>query len=48
VPAKRGLPSTLKMRHDRHYVEELSSLRGAPVGRMILIDRLEPNPLQPG
>ncbi len=47
MPAKRGLPSTLKMRHDRHYVEELSSLRGAPVGRMISIDRLEPNPQQP-
>ncbi len=44
---KRGLPTTLKMRHDRHYVEELSSRSGAPVGRMISIDRLEPNPNQP-
>jgi len=35
------------MRHDRHYVEELSSRSGAPVGRMIAIDRLEPNPQQP-
>jgi ParB family transcriptional regulator, chromosome partitioning protein len=35
------------MRHDRHYVEELSSLRGTPIGRMIAIDRLEPNPNQP-
>jgi ParB family chromosome partitioning protein len=35
------------MRHDRHYVEELASLRGAPIGRMIAIDRLEPNPKQP-
>ncbi len=36
------------MRHDRHYVEELSSaFRGAAVGRMITLDRLEPNPLQP-
>lgn len=43
----RGLPTTLKMRHDRHYVEELSSRSGAPVGRMISIDRLEPNPQQP-
>src|SRR5215510_12945067 len=34
------------MRHDRHYVEELSS-RGATVGRMIALDRLEPNPQQP-
>jgi ParB family transcriptional regulator, chromosome partitioning protein len=35
------------MRHDRHYVEELSSLRGTPIGRMIALDRLEPNPNQP-
>lgn len=47
MPIKRGLPSTLKMRHDRHYVEELSSQHGAPIGRMIPADRLEPNPQQP-
>ncbi len=35
------------MRHDRHYVEELSSFRGAAIGRMIPLDRLEPNPQQP-
>jgi ParB family transcriptional regulator, chromosome partitioning protein len=45
--SRRGLPTTLKMRHDRHYVEELSSRSGAPVGRMIPLDRLEPNPHQP-
>ncbi len=44
---KRGLPSNLKMRHDVHFVEELSSRTGAPVGRMIPIDRLDPNPQQP-
>src|SRR5262249_2977822 len=37
----------LKMRHDRHYVEELSSFRGAAIGRMIPLERLEPNPQQP-
>lgn len=47
MSVKRGLPTTLKMRHDRHYVEELASLRGAPIGRMLPIDRLEPNPQQP-
>lgn len=47
MPAKRGLPATLKMRHDRHYVEELASGRGTPIGRMIPIERLEPNPKQP-
>jgi len=47
VSTKRGLPTTLKMRHDRHYVEELASRSGAPIGRMISIERLEPNPQQP-
>lgn len=47
MPIKRGLPSTLKMRHDRHYVEELASQRGAPIGKMIAIEKLEPNPQQP-
>jgi len=47
VSTKRGLPNTLKMRHDRHYVEELASRSGAPIGRMISIERLEPNPQQP-
>lgn len=47
MPAKRGLPTTLKMRHDRHYVEELAVQRGGPIGRMVSLDRLEPNPAQP-
>lgn len=47
MTTKRGLPATLKMRHDVHYVEELAARSGAPVGRMIPIDRLETNPKQP-
>jgi ParB family transcriptional regulator, chromosome partitioning protein len=47
VSKKTGLPLALKMRHDFHYVDELSSRSGAPVGRMIPIDRLELNPEQP-
>ncbi len=35
------------MRHEAHYVEDLWQRTGAPVGRMIPIDRLEPNPAQP-
>jgi ParB family transcriptional regulator, chromosome partitioning protein len=47
VSKKSGLPITVKMRHDFHYVDELSVRTGAPVGRMISIDRLEVNPDQP-
>lgn len=44
---KRGLPSTVRMRHDEHYVEALASSAGAPVGRMVAIEHVEPNPEQP-
>jgi ParB family chromosome partitioning protein len=42
-----GLPVTLKMRHDAHYVESLTSYSGAAVGRMIPVDQIRPNPEQP-
>ncbi len=45
--SKRGLPTGLQMRHDAHYVEELSQHQPAPVGRMIALDKLDPNPEQP-
>lgn len=46
--SKRGLPGNFKLRHDAHYVEQLTSRSaGAPVGRMIPIDKLAPNPNQP-
>jgi ParB family chromosome partitioning protein len=35
------------MRHDEHYVEALSSSAGSPIGRMIPIDQIDPNPNQP-
>jgi len=47
VSKRIGLPVTLKMRHDAHYVEQLTSFSGAAVGRMIPIDKVRPNPEQP-
>ena len=44
---KRGLPQTVRMRHDEHYVEALTSSAGAPIGRIAPIDQLDPNPNQP-
>ncbi|MCC7007838.1 MAG: ParB/RepB/Spo0J family partition protein [Acidobacteria bacterium] len=38
---------TLKMRHDEHYVEALASSAGSPIGRLVPIDRVDPNPDQP-
>src|SRR5262245_48617 len=47
VSKRIGLPVTLKMRHDAHYVESLTSYSGAAVGRMIRLDQIRPNPEQP-
>jgi ParB family transcriptional regulator, chromosome partitioning protein len=47
VSRRLGLPVTLKMRHDAHYVETLTSYSGASIGRMIPIDKIRPNPDQP-
>jgi ParB family chromosome partitioning protein len=35
------------MRHDEHYVEALAASAGAPIGRFVPIDRIDPNPHQP-
>jgi ParB family chromosome partitioning protein len=47
VSKRIGLPVTLKMRHDAHYVESLTSYSGAAIGRMIPVDQIRPNPDQP-
>ena len=44
---RRGLPETISMRHDEHYVEALAASAGAPIGRMIPIELIDPNPNQP-
>lgn len=45
--SKRGLPSGIRMRHDAHYVEELASHQATPIGRLIGLEHLDPNPEQP-
>ena len=35
------------MRHDEHYVEALAASAGTPVGRLLPIDLIDPNPNQP-
>lgn len=44
--SKRGLPNTVQMRHDLHYVEELAR-SNRPIGKILPIDKIEPNPEQP-
>ena len=44
---RRGLPHSIAMRHDEHYVEALAASAGTPIGRLIPIDQIDPNPEQP-
>src|SRR5689334_21853336 len=44
---KRGLPERKAMRHDSHYVEELTRRSGRHIGSMIPLDMIEPNSEQP-
>jgi ParB family chromosome partitioning protein len=44
---KRGLPVRVKMRHDTHFVEELTARHETPVGKMVPLSAIEPDPNQP-
>src|SRR3989442_8108584 len=44
---KRGLPERATMRHDAHFVEELTRRSGRHVGSMIPLSLIEPNAEQP-
>src|SRR5437868_3658359 len=45
--SKRGLPERSLMRHDSHYVEELTKRSGRSIGTIIPISMIEANPDQP-
>ena len=47
MPKMSGLPPSVKMRHDAHYVETLIAPGGEPIGRLVSIDQVDPNPNQP-
>jgi len=47
VSRPTGLPDAMRMRHDSHFVEEITAQRSESIGRMIDVRRIEPNPHQP-
>jgi ParB family transcriptional regulator, chromosome partitioning protein len=47
VAKRAGLPVTIRMRHDEHYVDSLTGPAVTPIGRMVSIDLVDPNPDQP-
>jgi ParB family transcriptional regulator, chromosome partitioning protein len=46
-PRRIGLPETLRMRHDPHFVDQLGRPSGVPIGRLIPTEDIDPNPDQP-
>lgn len=42
-----GLPSSLRMRHDSHFIDQLGRAAGSPIGQMIPLEDIDPNPNQP-
>lgn len=46
-PRRIGLPVSVRMRHDTHFVDQLSHPEGEAIGRLIPIEDIEPNPGQP-
>jgi len=47
VSSKRGLPERSLMRHDSHYVEELTKRSGRSIGMILPLGMIEANPDQP-
>ena len=46
-PRRIGLPDTIRMRHDTHFVDQLVRPGAEVVGRLIPIEDIDPNPNQP-
>ena len=44
--SKRGLPTSVQMRHDSHYVDEIAT-SARTIGKTIQIHLIAPNPEQP-
>lgn len=44
---RAGLPSSLRMRHDSHFIDQLGRAAGSPIGQLIPIEDIDPNPNQP-
>lgn len=44
---RRGLPSRVRMRHEPHFVEELAARPSDPVGEMLPLGSITPDPRQP-
>lgn len=44
---RSGLPTSVRMRHDSHFIDQLGRPAGAPIGQSIPVEDIDPNPNQP-
>lgn len=44
---RKGLPQQVKMRHNHHFVDELTARHETPVGKFVALAEIEPDPSQP-
>lgn len=44
---RAGLPTSVRMRHDSHFIDQLGRPGGAPIGQSIPVEDIDPNPNQP-
>jgi len=47
IGRRKGLPQRVKMRHNHHFVDELTARNETPVGKMVPLAEVEPDPAQP-
>jgi ParB family chromosome partitioning protein len=46
-PRRIGLPTTVRMRHDTHFVDQLVRPSGESIGQVVPLEEIAPNPDQP-
>jgi ParB family transcriptional regulator, chromosome partitioning protein len=44
---RRGLPQRVKMRHGTHFVDELAARSETPIGKLVPLSEIDPDPHQP-
>lgn len=47
ISRRRGLPERVRMRHSHHFVDELAARHETPIGKLVPLSEIEPDPSQP-
>ena len=47
IGRRKGLPERVKMRHGTHFVDELAARSETPIGKLVPLSEIDPDPNQP-